>query len=71
MLDVARIETHYAKSGDLNIAYQLFGDGEHRIVYIPGWVVWLCVLAFYGWLGYVMFKHHKVEGEVSFGQVHV
>jgi pimeloyl-ACP methyl ester carboxylesterase len=37
MLDVARIETHYAKSGDLNIAYQLFGDGEHRIVYIPGW----------------------------------
>jgi uncharacterized membrane protein len=41
------------------------------IVYIPGWAVWLAVLAFYGWLGYVMFKHYKVEGEVSFGQVHV
>jgi uncharacterized membrane protein len=41
------------------------------IVYIPGWVVWLSVLAFYGWLGYVMFKYHKVEGELSYGQVHV
>ena len=41
------------------------------IVYIPGWVVWLLVLGFYSWLGYVMFKHHKIEGELSVGQVHV
>lgn len=41
------------------------------IVYVPGWVVWLAVLAFYSWLGYVMFKYHKVEGELSIGQVHV
>ena len=30
--------THYAKSGDLNIAYQSFGDGPRDLVYVPGWV---------------------------------
>ena len=30
--------TRYAKSGDLNIAYQVFGDGPRDLVYIPGWV---------------------------------
>lgn len=37
MLDPTTIETRYAKSGDLNIAYQLFGEGTVNIVYIPGW----------------------------------
>lgn len=37
MLDPASIETRYAKSGDLNIAYQVFGAGERRVVFIPGW----------------------------------
>jgi uncharacterized membrane protein len=41
------------------------------IGYIPGWVVLIGVLMFYGWLAYVMFKYHKVEGELSYGQVHV
>src|SRR5947208_2128218 len=31
-------ETHYAKSGDVNIAYQVFGDGPVDLVYVPGWV---------------------------------
>jgi len=30
--------TRYAKSGDVNIAYQVVGDGPHDLVYVPGWV---------------------------------
>ena len=33
-----RPETHYAKSGDVNIAYQVLGDGPIDLVYVPGWV---------------------------------
>ncbi|HEX6219957.1 MAG TPA: adenylate/guanylate cyclase domain-containing protein [Acidimicrobiia bacterium] len=29
--------TQYARSGDVNIAYQVFGDGPD-LVYVPGWV---------------------------------
>ena len=31
-------KTKYAKSGEINIAYQVLGDGPIDIVYIPGWV---------------------------------
>src|SRR3954466_4518055 len=31
-------ETHYAKSGDLNIAYQVVGEGPLDLVYVPGWI---------------------------------
>ncbi|MEM6317581.1 MAG: alpha/beta fold hydrolase [Bacteroidota bacterium] len=39
--------THYTKSGRINIAYQVFGQGEFDLVYIPGWVsnidwMWSC-----------------------------
>ena len=37
MIDPHQIETRYAKSGELNIAYQVFGSGEARLVFIPGW----------------------------------
>jgi pimeloyl-ACP methyl ester carboxylesterase len=37
MLDTNQIETRYAKSGELNIAYQVFGDGDLKLVLIPGW----------------------------------
>jgi len=37
MLDPSEIETHYAKSGALNIAYQVFGEGAVDLVFIPGW----------------------------------
>lgn len=29
-------ETRYALSGDVNIAYQVFGEGERDLVYVPG-----------------------------------
>jgi len=41
------------------------------ISYVPGWVVLICVLAFYGWLLYVIFTHREAWGEVAFGEVHV
>ncbi|MEM7293134.1 MAG: adenylate/guanylate cyclase domain-containing protein [Pseudomonadota bacterium] len=31
-------ETQYTRSGDINIAYQVHGDGPLDIVYVPGWV---------------------------------
>ena len=34
----ARPETKYAKSGDVNIAYQVVGEGTLDLVYVPGWV---------------------------------
>ncbi|MEM1121996.1 MAG: alpha/beta fold hydrolase [Bacteroidota bacterium] len=39
--------THYTKSGRINIAYQVFGSGDVDLVYIPGWVsnidwMWSC-----------------------------
>lgn len=37
MLDTNRIQTRYAKSGALNIAYQMFGAGDVDMVFIPGW----------------------------------
>jgi class 3 adenylate cyclase len=31
-------KTRYAKSGNVSIAYQVFGDGLLDLVYVPGWV---------------------------------
>ncbi len=31
-------ETHYAKSGDVNIAYQVIGDGPYDLVFVPPFV---------------------------------
>jgi pimeloyl-ACP methyl ester carboxylesterase len=30
--------THYARSDDVNIAYQVTGDGPRDLVYVPGWI---------------------------------
>jgi pimeloyl-ACP methyl ester carboxylesterase len=31
-------ETRYAKSGDVHIAYQVFGEGPFDLVFVPGWM---------------------------------
>jgi hypothetical protein len=31
-------QTHYAKSGEVNIAYQLVGDGPLDLVFVPGFI---------------------------------
>ena len=33
-----RPRTHYAKAGDISIAYQVTGDGPVDLVRVPGWV---------------------------------
>ncbi|HTG48282.1 MAG TPA: adenylate/guanylate cyclase domain-containing protein [Actinomycetota bacterium] len=33
-----RPKTRYARSGDLNIGYQVVGEGPVDLVYVPGWV---------------------------------
>jgi hypothetical protein len=33
-----RPETRYAHSGQVNIAYQVVGDGPRDLVVVPGWV---------------------------------
>ena len=38
-------KTLYAKSGDINVAYQVIGDGPIDLIYVPGWVSHLE----YGW----------------------
>jgi pimeloyl-ACP methyl ester carboxylesterase len=35
---VVQPETRYAKSGDLNIAYQVVGEGPFDLIYVPGWI---------------------------------
>jgi class 3 adenylate cyclase len=37
-MGVTAPEVRYAKSGDVSIAYQVVGEGEHDIVFIPGFV---------------------------------
>ncbi|MCK8521302.1 alpha/beta fold hydrolase [Aquimarina sp. D1M17] len=51
-------KTTYAKSGDISIAYQVFGTGPIDLVYIPGWVsnidlMWSCpeLVSFFEELG--------------------
>jgi class 3 adenylate cyclase len=44
---MARPATEYARSGDVNIAYQVFGAGEVDLVLVPGWVTHLE----FGWQG--------------------
>lgn len=38
MLKAHKPETHYAQSGDVNIAYQVVGRGDLDIVFVMGWV---------------------------------
>ena len=40
-----RPEMRYARSGDVNIAYQVLGGGPFDLVYVPGWVTHIE----YGW----------------------
>src|SRR5215510_1303821 len=33
-----RPRTHYARSGDVHIAYQVVGEGPRDLVFVPGWI---------------------------------
>lgn len=38
LLPVLKLETHYVQNGDVNIAYQVVGEGDIDIVFVMGWV---------------------------------
>ncbi len=48
-------ETRYARSGDVNIAYQVVGDGPFDLVYVPGWVSNLE----YGWESPLVERYYR------------
>ncbi|HKP13354.1 MAG TPA: DUF2270 domain-containing protein [Blastocatellia bacterium] len=41
------------------------------IGYLPGWLTVIALLSFYGWLVYLIVKHHEKPGELAYGEVHV
>ena len=38
-VDVEAPEVRFAKSGDVNIAYSIVGDGPFDLVFVGGWVL--------------------------------
>lgn len=56
-------DVHYAKSGDIRIAYQVIGEGPLDLVYVPGWVSHLD----YGWESPELARFY--EGLASFARV--
>ena len=46
-------QTQYARSGDVNIAYQVFGAGPIDLVVVPGWIS--CIETFWEEPGYARF----------------
>ena len=47
--------TRYARSGDVNIAYQVIGEGPFDLVYVPGWVTNLE----YGWESPLVARYYQ------------
>jgi uncharacterized membrane protein len=41
------------------------------IGYVPGLVVVILIVSFYGWMFYIMIKHREASGELAYGEVHV
>jgi uncharacterized membrane protein len=41
------------------------------IGYVPGLIVVLLIVSFYGWMFFVMIKHREASGELAYGEVHV
>jgi uncharacterized membrane protein len=39
--------------------------------HLPGWLVIIALVFFYGWMVYVMIKHREKWGELAYGEVHV
>jgi uncharacterized membrane protein len=41
------------------------------IGYVPGWIILIGILSFYGWMIFIMVKHRETTGELAYGEVHV
>ena len=59
-------------AGSSEIAFSLGGTIENAALGpLPGWLVIIAVAAFYGWLGYHVWRRHQLDGELAHGEVHV
>jgi uncharacterized membrane protein len=38
---------------------------------IPGWLIIVILVSFYGWMFYIMARHRETPGELRYGEVHV
>ena len=59
-------------SGSAQIVHstgELFRNAS--IGYVPGWVVLMLILGFYGWMVYIMRTYRETSGELAYGEVHV
>jgi uncharacterized membrane protein len=48
---------------------ELFNNAA--IGYVPGWLIVVGILGFYGWLVYIIIMHREKTGELAYGEVHV
>lgn len=53
----------------IHSASEFFANAS--IGYLPGWATLSGILAFYGWMFYIMRKHRETTGELAYGEVHV
>src|SRR5437763_3631490 len=60
---IARPETRYARSGDVHIAYQVFGEGSFDLVLVPGFTTHVELVWEYEPIA------HFMEGLASFARV--
>jgi uncharacterized membrane protein len=63
-----RLQPNSGEAQFIRSTTELFSNAA--IGFISGWIVILGVVTFYGWLGYVMLKYKKAEGELSYSPVH-
>lgn len=63
-----RLQPDSSETSFIRSTSELFSNAA--IGYIKGWIVILGVIGFYSWLGYVMVKYKKAEGELSYSPVH-
>jgi uncharacterized membrane protein len=59
-----------AVGGDVFTSVRQIVDGA-ALGFVPGWIVVLCVMSFYGWLLAATFRPHETEAETAHGDVHV
>ena len=63
-MEESAVETHLVSSAGEWMRNAAIGP-------VPGWIVILAVMIFYGWILFASLRQPKGEGELAFGNVHV
>lgn len=59
-------------AGSAEIAFSVRGTVENAALGpLPGWLVILAVVIFYGWLGFQVWRQFELDGELMHGEAHV